>query len=650
VHAAAVAHAYHVGSFDDDANYLMAAHVLAAGGGLTTTMPSGTAVVANYLPGYPVLLVPLVWAFGAALWPPRALSLLCVAALYPLVWAWLGGRGVKPGLRCAVLGVLAMNFVVATYATMVMAEAPFLVVLLLGLLALDRWERQPGWRWATVEVALLAELVWLKEAAAGLVAGLVLYELWRRHWLRAAGVSLGVGLLVAPGLAARWATGVATVGARYASEINNPGQGGFLRQLRSEVPQDLWSYLQNVLRQSVLPTGGQMAPSNGPVHVVVTVVGVTVPVFTFVGAAWWYRRQARPEVWMVVAYFVETLGYPDINQRRVVLVVPLVTLWYVAGACVAGRYAVSLHGRAFSRLARSAALLVGVLVAGVPTASGFTEDYMYDAGVQGSEFASSPAMALLKALGAPDSVVETDFKGSVAYFTGHRTAWTAFVATTPYGPFASSNVGSCTMATVRADLRSDSARFLVVGDFSTPGLIDSPCLLQMASSARTARGIGAVRLLSTEHDNTSVFELLGPGTAQPGLVDWTAGTGPGPSTKPVALAGNGQGDAGGTGYRAASVGDVCQFEWAWPRGVRLAQVSVGLLTSSRTMTAASVEIELPGGKWRTLSRSPGPVGDGGRAPYLLATLPTATTAVALRVSARASGAAEVAYVNAIGPP
>ena len=44
-HTVAVAPTYHVGSFDDDGNYLMAAHVLASGGGLTTTMPSGAAVV-----------------------------------------------------------------------------------------------------------------------------------------------------------------------------------------------------------------------------------------------------------------------------------------------------------------------------------------------------------------------------------------------------------------------------------------------------------------------------------------------------------------------------------------------------------------------------------------------------------------------------
>ena len=199
---------YYVGSFDDDANYLMAAHVLAAGGGLTSTMPSGATVVANYLPGYPLLLVPLIWVFGSALWPPRVLSTLCVAALYPLLWAWMGRRGVKPSYRVAVLGLLAINTVMATYSTMVMAEAPFLVVLVAGAVRhLTAGSASRTCCRPPVVVVLLAALVWLKEAGIGLVVGLVAYELWRRRWARAVGLSVGVGALLLPGLVARWLTG-----------------------------------------------------------------------------------------------------------------------------------------------------------------------------------------------------------------------------------------------------------------------------------------------------------------------------------------------------------------------------------------------------------------------------------------------------------
>jgi len=648
VHAVVVAPAYHVGSFDDDANYLMAAHTLAAGGGLTATMPSGASVVANYLPGYPALLVPLIWLFGAVLWPPRALSLLCVGALYPLLWAWMGRRDVKPTYRVAVLGLLAMNFVVATYATMVMAEAPFLVVLLLALLVLDRWERQPGWRWACAEVVLLAELVWLKEAGVGLAVGLVLYELWRRRWRRAVGVGAGVGLLLFPGLIARWLTGGAVVGNRYAGEIANNGQGGAVAHLPTEAVQDIWSYLQNVLQQSVLPSAGPWL-SHGVPHVLVTLVGATVPVFSVLGAAVWYRRHPRAESWMVWAYFTETLGYPFTNQRRVILVLPVVTLWYVVGACAFGRFVMALSGRALSRLAVSVSVVVAVLLAGVPTAVGFTKDYLYRVGQHGAEFAHSPAMALLKAIRPPSAVVETDYRGSVAYFSGHRTAWTAFTSTSPYGPFASENAHACTLSNITASLRADDASLLVMGDFNVPGLVDSPCLLRLASSPLTAGAMGAVRLLSTDHDHTSVFELVGAGSSQPDLVDRTVARRPESPAVAVMLAPNGQGDAGGAAYDTRSAAGRANLEWAWPEAVPLSQVSVGQVTSSSPISAATVAIEQPDGTWQTLASAAGPVGDGGTAPYLLATLPTGTKAIGLRVSALTSGTAEVAYVNAVGP-
>ncbi|HTW07680.1 MAG TPA: phospholipid carrier-dependent glycosyltransferase, partial [Acidimicrobiales bacterium] len=620
VHTLAVWPTYHVGSFDDDGNYLMAAHVLADGGWLATHMPSGATVVANYLPGYPLMLVPVVWLFGGALWAPRALSTLCVALLYPLLWSWMGRRGVRPWWRVAVLGFLALNEVLATYSTMVMAEAPFLLVLVLALYALDAWQERPRSAWAVAAVVLLAYLVWLKEAGIGLVAGAVLYELWRRRWPRAVLLGAGVGLLLLPGLVARWATGNAPVGDRYAGEISNPGEGGLLHQVPREVWQDSWAYLQSVLRQSVLPSGSPL-PHTGPVHTIVAVIGVTVPVFSVLGAVVWYRRHPRAEVWMVAAYFAETLAYPYTNQRRVILVLPLVTLWYVVGACVAGRTLLALRGRAVSRAVLAGGVVCAVLAASVPSAFGFTTNYLYRAGQQSSEFAHSSGMALLRAIGAPSAVVETDYRGTVAYFTGHRTAWTAFTRTTPYGPFAAVHSHHCTLPVAKGALAADHPSFLVVGDFNIPGLMDSPCLLSMASSPSTAPAIGAARLLSSDHDDTSVFELLGPGTSQPLLVDRTQGRAP-QGSKPLALPHYGRGDAGGTGYTSAAAHGEAEFVWTWSRPEPLDQVSVGAVLApggqggASPITGASLAIERPGGRWQELASSPGPVGDGGSAPYL----------------------------------
>ncbi|HVM63809.1 MAG TPA: hypothetical protein VMU14_03030 [Acidimicrobiales bacterium] len=71
----------------------------------------------------------------------------------------------------AVLVLLALNPVLPTFSVMVMAELPFLVVLLATLLTPGRWEATDRTAtWAGVATVLgAASLVWLKEAGAGAV-------------------------------------------------------------------------------------------------------------------------------------------------------------------------------------------------------------------------------------------------------------------------------------------------------------------------------------------------------------------------------------------------------------------------------------------------------------------------------------------------
>jgi len=670
-HTVVVAPTYRVGSFDDDTNYLMAAHVLAGAGWLTSVMPSGATVVANYLPGYPLLLVPVIWLFGGSLWAPRLLSTVLVGALYPLLWIWMGRRGLGPWPRAAVLVLLAINSVLATYSTMAMAESPFLIFFVVTLFALDRWAANPGALNAAAVVALVAYLVWLKEAGIGLAVGLVAYELWRRRWRRAAGVSAGTALLLLPGLMARWVSGGAVVGDRYAGEIVNATKDGLLHQVVSEAPKVAWSYLRNVLRESVLPEGSPL-PSHGALDLVMTVVGVSVPVFVIVGAVVWYRCHPRPEVWMMGAYFAETLAYPFTNQRRVILVLPLTTIWYVLGAGAAGSWVLRRARADLRPVVLPLEVTAAVLLLIVPTAAGFTRNYLWTVGQKSSEFAGSPAVTLLRAIGYPTELVETDYRGTIAYFTNHRTAWTAFSTTTPYGPLGDQNPGRCRLPIVQRALRYDDAKFLVVGDFNGPGFMDSPCLLQLATTPSAAGALNVVRLLSTSHDRTSVFELLGPGTPQPGLVDWTASSAPLVSVaanqvraantrssdqavrqfrpaRAVVLSRNGQGDQGGTGYAAAAERGHSEFTWYWRAPVPIAQLSVGSVTSATSISYVTASIQTPARSWRVVARAPGPVGDQGVVPYLLARLPEGTEALAVRVTAVTSSAAEITYVNAIGP-
>ena len=122
-------------------------------------------------------------------------------------------------------------------------------------------------------------------------------------------------------------------------------------------------------------------------------------------------------------------------------------------------------------------------------------------------------MALLKGIGPPNAVVETDYRGSVAYFTRSPHGLDGLHSDYPlWAVLQPRTTGICTVPIVRSALQADDAEFLMVGDVNIPGLVDSPCLLQLASTSATGKAVGAVRLISTDHDQTSVFELLGPGS------------------------------------------------------------------------------------------------------------------------------------------
>jgi hypothetical protein len=216
---ALVAPRYFVGSFDDDAGYILTTRALLAGHGLTAHLANGTTVAGSYPPGYSALLAPLLWLWPHTFLPLRLLSTLCYAALFPLTWLYLRRRAVSDGVRVAALVVLALGPPLATYGSMVMAETPFLVLLVVLLLWVDRWERQPRaiTRTGVAVILMAGGLVWLKEAGIGIAAGLVLWLLFQRppRWpQKAAAVAGGVVILLLHVEAARLAAGEPLAGSR----------------------------------------------------------------------------------------------------------------------------------------------------------------------------------------------------------------------------------------------------------------------------------------------------------------------------------------------------------------------------------------------------------------------------------------------------
>ena len=66
IHAVMVGRHTFVGSFDDDASYILVARALAHGQGLTSKLGAGYPLIGAYPPGYSALLAPLALISGTA--------------------------------------------------------------------------------------------------------------------------------------------------------------------------------------------------------------------------------------------------------------------------------------------------------------------------------------------------------------------------------------------------------------------------------------------------------------------------------------------------------------------------------------------------------------------------------------------------------
>lgn len=616
VHVGLVATHYFVGSFDDDASYILSAKALLAGQGLTGHITSGAVVAGVYPPGYPAVLTPLVWLWPHSFVPLRVLSGLCFAAVFPLAWVYLRRRAVSPWMVAVVLWVLALGPVFSTFGSMVMAETPFLVAFLAFLLLVERWDRQRSAFTGTALVVVLfaGGLVWLKEAGIGMVAGLALWELVAnrdrfrlvQRASRCVAVAVGTAALLVPVVIARLATGVPVAGSRYSQELGGYYSGGLESRLVHVVPHGLWQMVSTAIGATIVPYGSPL-PTSGHVAELWKVLSWHVSILAAVGAVVWFRRHRDASIVVVPVYLAETLLWPYVNERRVILALPVVAAWYVIGATAAWRLVAKwVASRRPDRLALASrgAVVLAALVVVAPLAVQFPRDYLYKTGQSSSHFGGSRYAAVLSRIGPASDPVETDYLYSTALFTGHRTARTAFDVT----------LNACYLPGVKGAIATDRAGFLLLGEVNKPGVMDSPCLLQLADSQPWA-----VRLLHTSRDNASAYELIGPGTAHPDLSDAVRSSSFSQSRSPGSVT----------------------YQWTWGSPVPLWQVSVGeagFEGLGSSTAAVRVEVEVAPDVWRTVAHAASAVGDGdGDAPFLLAQLSPGTEAMSVRVVGRGQG-------------
>jgi len=601
VHVAMVAPHYFVGSFDDDASYILSAKAILSGSG---RLVSGASLWSLYAPGYGALIAPLVWLSPHHYLDLRLFSATCFAAVFPLTWVYLRRKRVDPLVRLTALVVMALGPPFATYGSMVMAETAYLVLMLVLVMVFERWVSQSAtWTPAGLgAVAAAGGLIWLKEAGLGFVGGMVLWLAWQQRrrgqgLAKAVAMAGGVALMLLPVVVARLLGGIALAGNRYSAELGVFYQGGLVDRLSHVLPHSARQLFSTAIPATVVPYLAPL-PINHHWPDLWKALSWQVTLFALVGAVVWYRRHHDVLVPAVSLYLFESVLWPYVNERRAILILPFLVGWYALGLVSTWRWLAprvrSLPGRVSLRAA-GATLAAGVVV--VPLVLQMPRDYLFGWKQSSSRIGGSDYARLLSQLGNPSEVVETDYRSAVALYSGHRTNWSAFLASQP--PI-------CYLPGVQAKLAADDASYLLLGNLNKPGVMDNRCLLSLALTEPWAD-----ELLHSDRDNAYVFELVGPGTGHPDLVDLTQGLSP------------------TVAYDKSSVA----LSWDWGTSTPVHQVSIsGAVLQGQRVAHVSLELETSPGQWRSVASAQEGVGQSpGQVPYLLARLPGGTSARAIRL-------------------
>lgn len=324
-----------VGSFFDDAHYLVLAESLVEGQGYhLINYPHAPAEMA-FPPGWPLLLMPVTAVFGNTLFWPRVLSLLFWLAAIPLANKLFSHRLPAP-LAAPFLALVALNPHLIGMAGTAMSEAAFLFFTLLTLVLLQRWLEQPDKRslWQLLALGLAAFVAMLvRSIGIALLAAVVitLLRTLRRNqlrWLLLFGGSGLIGLILLAWFSQQ--TGGALIfSPRYSEHLAYllPRWTEFLRfwEVGTAVSPE-------TLANAVLPIFELQAITALLTPGMMRLLAITTLLLIFAGLVIHAKEMAAAELYVLgyAAIFYVWIIYIDTVQPRIALpLIPFATFYLV---------------------------------------------------------------------------------------------------------------------------------------------------------------------------------------------------------------------------------------------------------------------------------------------------------------------------------
>lgn len=339
----------------DTYQYLLHAENLTAGRPYADTgyVPSPESYVAPvaYPTGYPLLIAPVVAAFG---FDPRALSVVASLCLIAAAWAagTLARRTVPDGWAYSVVVLVGLQPGLIATSWQPLSDLPFMAFALLAVLAAERatgGADRPAWDrrrvgWAVLAGAAGAAATLTRSLGVVLVPTVLLVALLHRRSAGAAALAVGVG--AAAFAALQFDVGgpsitISAEGAGYAKLVQQDLLGQ-LGQIPARVPRQALDYARAAFPLWLVPDAPGLTNGFAALALVPVAVG------------FWTRARRRvgvPEAFAVL-YVLALLPWTFSGTRYLFPVYPLyylflvVGLWRIAQRGARWRAAVAVAGLA----------------------------------------------------------------------------------------------------------------------------------------------------------------------------------------------------------------------------------------------------------------------------------------------------------------
>ncbi len=328
----------------DNAIYMILAKAMSAGHGYTNIQGPTPRIEAQYPPLFPIMLVPVVWAFGVG----GVLQMQALVTSFALASFVLGFFLFRRWTGSALLGLgvvlaTAESDLVWSFSHKVLTEIPYLFLTLLTCLLVSRYNVQQRWRtWTGFLVVLAAGAVFLaRTVGVSVCAAVPIYLLlapplrgkhdWHLRVLKAAATCAGI-MIVAGGWTLRNRIVYSGEGHSYLSQFMLkqtyvPDAGSVTsNELLNRVGDNASYYADQFQRILVGQFWDRVSTAPEVAH---TLLAITVVGFVF---ALWKRRTVA-EFYMA-AYVLIVLFWPWQDLRFAVPVMPFL-FYYVAMAVFA---------------------------------------------------------------------------------------------------------------------------------------------------------------------------------------------------------------------------------------------------------------------------------------------------------------------------